>query len=113
MSVPTTPPRQYNPPQIRSADQMREDGGVLRGLSGAFTAGLVVVAVIVSGAQYLGAQRGFPGPGAVSVAAHIAAAIAAVVVQHFADHRRRGTSVAASLLVFVIAGVLLWTQWWG
>ncbi len=86
---------------------------MLRGLSGAITAGLVVVAVIVSSAQYLGTQRGFPGPGTVSVMAHIGAAIAAIVVQHFADHRRRGTSVAASLVVFVIAGVLLWTQWWG
>ncbi len=71
------------------------------------------MAVLVVGAQYFGNQRGFPGPGAVSVAAHIAAAVAAILVQHFADHRRRGASALASTVVFVIAGVLLWTQWWG
>ncbi|MGA9870329.1 MAG: hypothetical protein WBQ44_04160 [Rhodococcus sp. (in: high G+C Gram-positive bacteria)] len=86
--------------------------GLLRALSGAVTAGLVVLAAVVAGAQYLGAERGFPGPGTVSVAAHIAAAVLAVVVQHFADHRRRATAVLASVLVIVIAGVLLWTQWW-
>ncbi|SNS88127.1 hypothetical protein [Rhodococcoides kyotonense] len=85
---------------------------MLRGLSGAVTAGLVVLAVVVVGTQYLGSQRGFPGPGTVSVAAHIGAAVLAVIVQHIADHRRRVVSVVASLLVFVIAGVLLWTQWW-
>ncbi|MFC8180954.1 hypothetical protein ACFULT_18935 [Rhodococcus sp. NPDC057297] len=82
-------------------------------MSGAVTAGLVVLAVVVAGAQYLGSQRGFPGPGTVSVAAHIAAAIGAIVIQHFADHRRRAVSVIGSLLVFLVAGILLWTQWWG
>ena len=86
---------------------------MLRGLSGAVTAGLVVLALVVAGAQYLGIQRDFPGPGAVSVTAHIVAALAALVVQHFADHRCRVASVSASLLVFVIAGAVLWTQWWG
>lgn len=86
---------------------------MLRALSGAVAAGLVVMAILVVGAQYLGNQRAFPGPGTVSVAAHIAAAVAAILAQHFADHRRRGTSALASTVVFVIAGVLLWTQWWG
>lgn len=86
---------------------------LLRGLSGAITAGLVVLAVVVAGAQYLGGQRGFPGPGTVSVAAHIGAAVVAIVLQHFADHRKRVTAVVSSLLVFVVTGVLLWTQWWG
>lgn len=85
---------------------------MLRGLSGAVTAGLVVLAVVVVGAQYLGLQREFPGPGAVSVTAHIIAAVVAVVLQHFADHRYRAASALASLLVFVVTGLLLWTQWW-
>ncbi|MDJ0392365.1 hypothetical protein QMK17_03325 [Rhodococcus sp. G-MC3] len=82
-------------------------------MSGAVAAGLVVLAIVVTGAQYLGSQRGFPGPGTVSVAAHIGAAVLALVIQHFADHRRRVLSAGASLLVLVVAGVLLWTQWWG
>ncbi|WP_243636604.1 hypothetical protein [Rhodococcus sp. Eu-32] len=86
---------------------------MLRGLSGAVTAGLVVLAVVVIGTQYLGSQRGFPGPGTVSVASHIGAAIVAIVLQRIADHRSRAVSVIASLLVFALAGVLLWTQWWG
>ncbi len=84
----------------------------LRGLSGAVAAGLVLLTIGVSVAQYLGNTRGFPGPGGVSVAVHIVGAIAAVIAQRVADHRRVVAAAAGSIAVFVITGLVLWTQWW-
>ncbi|AJW43076.1 hypothetical protein NY08_5082 [Rhodococcus sp. B7740] len=84
----------------------------LRGLSGIVTGGLVVLAIGVAVTQYLGHSRGFPGPGALSVAAHIVAAIVAVIAQRITDHRRGFSAVLGALVVLVAAGLVLWTQWW-
>lgn len=84
----------------------------LRGLSGIVTAGLVVLAIGVAVTQYLGHSRGFPGPGGVSVAAHIVAAVVAVFAQRIADHRRGFSAVRGVIVVFVVTGLVLWTQWW-
>ncbi|TQF65629.1 hypothetical protein FK531_20855 [Rhodococcus spelaei] len=85
----------------------------MQAFSGAVAAGVVVLALVVIGTAYLGGRRGFPGPGAMSVGAHIAAAVAVVVAQRFADHRRGAAAVAGSVAVFLVTIVLLWTQWWG
>ena len=92
----------------------------LRGLSGIVTAGLVVgappllavLAIGVAVTQYLGHSRGFPGPGGLSVAAHIVAAIVAVFAQRVTDHRRGFSAVLGAIVVFVATGLVLWTQWW-
>ena len=84
----------------------------LRGVSGVVTAGLVVLAIGVAVTQYLGHSRGFPGPGALSVAAHIAAAVVAVVAQRIADHRRGFSAFVGAIVVFVVTALVLWTQWW-
>ncbi|MDI9897018.1 hypothetical protein QM797_20050 [Rhodococcus sp. IEGM 1381] len=84
----------------------------LRGISGVVTAGLVVLAIGVAVTQYLGHSRGFPGPGGLSVGAHIAAAAVAVVAQRIADHRRGFSAFVGTLVVFVVTGLVLWTQWW-
>ena len=103
-----------------SLDEYQEyaerDGAVVRGLralSGATAAGVVVLALVVVGTAYLGGRRGFPGPGAVSVAAHIAAAVVVVLAQRFADRRRGGAAISWSVGVLLVTAVLLWTQWWG
>lgn len=84
----------------------------LRGFSGVVTGGVVALTLVVIGTSFLGADRGFPGPGAVSISAHIAAAAAAIVTQVWMD-RRGGTAAAlGSLTVSAIAGLLLWSQWW-
>ncbi|GAA4477461.1 hypothetical protein GCM10023094_19770 [Rhodococcus olei] len=88
-------------------------GRVLQALSGAVTAGVVLLAVVVVVTAYLGSRRGFPGPGGMSVTAHVLAAVAVVVAQRFADHRRGPLAVAGSVAVFLITVLLLWTQWWG
>ncbi|MFC7448636.1 hypothetical protein [Rhodococcus daqingensis] len=96
-------------------DHAERSGGVergLRALSGAVAAGVVVLAVVVIGTSYLGGERGFPGPGAVSVGAHVVAAVVVLLAQRAADHRRGVTAAFGSVGVFLITGVLLWTQWW-
>ncbi|MGW0041364.1 hypothetical protein [Rhodococcus sp. NPDC003348] len=85
----------------------------LQALSGAVTAGVVLLAAVVIVTAYLGSRRGFPGPGAVSVAAHVVAAVVVVVAQRFADHRRGPVAIAGSVAVFLVTIGLLWTQWWG
>ncbi|WP_415973526.1 hypothetical protein [Rhodococcus sp. 077-4] len=84
----------------------------LRGLSGVVTAGLVVLAIGVAVAQYLGHSRGFPGPGGISVAAHIVAAVVAVVAQRVTDHRRGLSAFLGAIVVIFATGLVLWTQWW-
>lgn len=84
----------------------------LRALSGSVAAGLAVLAVVVIVMAVVGDQRGFPGPGAMSITVHVAGTAAALLCQRFTDRRRDFIAVVASLAVFAIAGAVLWTQWW-
>ncbi|MFD4179560.1 hypothetical protein [Rhodococcus sp. NPDC058514] len=96
-------------------DQAASSGAVARGLralSGVVAAGVVVLALVVVVASYLGGERGFPGPGRVSVGAHIVAAVLVLLSQRVADHRRGVAGIFGSVGVFFITGLLLWTQWW-
>lgn len=85
---------------------------VLRGLSGVFAGGVVALCAVVVGTAYLASDRGFPGPGAESIAAHVVASVLVVGLQVYADRRRGGASFAASTAILLITGLLLWTQWW-
>lgn len=87
-------------------------GKLLRGLSGAVTAGVVVLTLVVIGAAVVGNERSFPGPGPVSIGWHVVASIVTVTAQWHADRRRGVAAVAGSVAVFVATGLLLWTQWW-
>lgn len=84
----------------------------LRALSGSVAAGLVVLTAVVIVVAIVGAQRGFPGPGAASIAVHVAGAVAALACQRISDRGRSVVASAGSALVLVIAGAVLWTQWW-
>lgn len=84
----------------------------MRALSGSVAAGLVVLTALVIAASILGEDRGFPGPGTASIAWHVAACVGALILQAVADHRHRAVSFLGSLGVLVVAGALLWTQWW-
>ncbi|MFD6351278.1 hypothetical protein [Nocardia tengchongensis] len=85
---------------------------VFRGLSGIVAGGTVVLAVTVAGAACIGARRGFPGPGGESVAWHVSAALAVVAAQIYSDRRQGFAAFFGCLVVFGIAGYLLWAQWW-
>jgi hypothetical protein len=84
----------------------------VRALSGLVAGGLVVLAAVVIGAAVLGDERGFPGPGDESIAWHVVSALVVVPAQVYADRRRGLAAFGGSVLVFVVAGLLIWTQWW-
>ncbi|MEV0245259.1 hypothetical protein AB0H76_01570 [Nocardia sp. NPDC050712] len=85
---------------------------VLRGLSGMAAAGAVVLTLVVVATAFIGARRGFPGPGGESIAWHVGTSIVVISAQVFADRRRGFAAFSASIVVFVVCGILLWTQWW-
>ncbi|MBF6078664.1 hypothetical protein IU498_28965 [Nocardia beijingensis] len=85
---------------------------LVRGLSGLVAGGIVVGMLIVVGAEFVAQRRGFPGPGGESVAWHVAAAVVALVAQIYSDRHRGSAAFAGSMIVFLAAGLLLWTQWW-
>jgi hypothetical protein len=96
----------------RPAPAIRHRGGPWRELSGALAVGMSVLAVVVVVFQVLAFVRHMPGPGALTVFGHIAAAVLAVFVQRFAD-RLTGWAAALSVLgVVAVSGVALWLFWW-
>lgn len=106
----------YHGDDGRYGSSPRRAGIVVRAarvVSGIATGAVLVLMLVVCGAHYLGGERDFPGPGAESVAAHVAAAVVAVVAQVFADRRRGPISVVAAIVVVFTASILLFTQWWG
>ncbi|MGK8501206.1 hypothetical protein [Nocardia asiatica] len=84
----------------------------VRGLSGIVAGGMVVGMLVVVGAAVLADRRGFPGPGGESVAWHVAATAVALAAQIYSDRHRGAAAFSGSMVVFLAAGLLLWTQWW-
>ncbi|MFC9893918.1 hypothetical protein ACFVMC_09505 [Nocardia sp. NPDC127579] len=84
----------------------------LRGLSGMVAAGTVVLTLVVLATAFIGARRGFPGPGGESVVWHLGSSVVAISAQLFADRRRGFAAISGSMVVFIVCGLLLWTQWW-
>lgn len=85
---------------------------LLRGLSGALAAGLVVLAVLLGVAQWLSGPDTVPGPGIGALVGHWVGAIVAVVLQWVADRRRGVGAVVAALAVLAVVVAVLWTWWW-
>ncbi|MPZ67563.1 MAG: hypothetical protein GEU83_19395 [Pseudonocardiaceae bacterium] len=85
---------------------------LLRGLSGALAAGLVVLAVLLGIAQWLSGPDTVPGPGIGALVGHYVGAAVVVVLQWVADRRRGAGAVGAALAVIAIVGTVLWIWWW-
>ncbi|WP_040695075.1 MULTISPECIES: hypothetical protein [Nocardia] len=85
---------------------------VLRGLSGIVAGGMFVLALVVIGTAVIAARRGFPGPGGESVTWHVATSAIGLGAQIFSDRHRGLAAFSGSVVVFIVAGILLWTQWW-
>ncbi|MFE3444613.1 hypothetical protein ACFXNW_16410 [Nocardia sp. NPDC059180] len=83
-----------------------------RGVSGMVAAGTVVLALVVVATAIIGAQRGFPGPGGESVTWHVTSAAIVLAAQVYSDRHKGLAAFSGSLVVFLTAGALLWTQWW-
>ncbi|WP_246002780.1 hypothetical protein [Nocardia tenerifensis] len=69
--------------------------------------------LVVIGTAVVAARRDFPGPGAESVTWHVISAVIAVAAQIYSDRRRGFAAFSGAVVVFIVAGLLLWTQWWG
>ncbi|MFD9704926.1 hypothetical protein [Lentzea sp. NPDC059081] len=86
--------------------------GVLRAVSGVLAVGLVLLALGNIGVQFYANSRDLPGPGTLSVVAHVVAALAAVGGQIVADRYADWRAPVSSFGVLVVAGVTLWVFWW-
>ncbi|MFD4638489.1 hypothetical protein ACFWN2_14315 [Lentzea sp. NPDC058436] len=86
--------------------------GILRAVSGVLAVGLVLLALGNIGVQFYANSRDLPGPGTLSVVAHVVAALLVVAAQIVADRYADWKAPVASFAVLVVTGVTLWTFWW-
>ncbi|MFP5068577.1 hypothetical protein ACLFMI_02755 [Pseudonocardia nantongensis] len=86
-------------------------GRILRGLAGVLAGGLVVLALGLVVTEWLAGRNGVPGPGAGTLVAHVAGALAAVVGQVVADRRADRTGTLAALVVIGVAALVLGFGW--
>lgn len=85
--------------------------GLVPGVAGVLLCVLLIMAVGVIVAQFVGAGRAQPGPGATVIAAHVAAAVAGLFCYRFS--RRVGPQRLLGLAAIVLVTVLLlWFFWW-
>lgn len=84
---------------------------LLRGLSGALAAGLVVLTLVLAVAQWL-SPSATVGPGAATIVGHGVGAVVALLAQAVADRSRGGRAVAASVVVLAVVVMVLWLGWW-
>jgi hypothetical protein len=84
---------------------------LLRGFSGVVAGGLVALAVALVVGAVMAQQRAVPGPDALSIAGHAAAAVAAVLVQRRADRAGGAAAIGAALAVVALTVVVLGVQW--
>jgi hypothetical protein len=97
---------------VEAAKRPSRTYGILRAVSGVLAVGLVLLALGNIGVQFYANSEGLPGPGTLSVTAHVVAAVLAVAGQIVADRYADWKAPLASLAVLVVAGATLWTFWW-
>ncbi|HEX5401227.1 MAG TPA: hypothetical protein VFX16_02875 [Pseudonocardiaceae bacterium] len=86
-------------------------GGLVPGVVGVLLCVLLITGVGMLIAQFMGGHDDQPGPGAFTVAAHLAGA--AVGWFCYRLSRRPGRGRLAGLLgIIVVTGLLLWFFWW-
>jgi hypothetical protein len=73
--------------------------------------GLVALAITVCLAQWLAGTSGYPGPGSATVAGHLLAALAAVILQVAAERSHGRLATLAAWSVVVLAAAVLWFGW--
>jgi len=83
-----------------------------REISGALAAGMVLLAVLVLGAQVYALFRGTPGPGVLAVIGHIGAGALCFACQRMLDRRTGRATILPGVLMVVVAAATLWFFWW-
>jgi hypothetical protein len=84
----------------------------LSGLSGVLTAVLVILALVMIGAQFVSGKHEQPGPGLFEVVTHVVAAVVGVIVYRIANRRRGMGRLIGCIVLLAITGALLWYFWW-
>lgn len=74
--------------------------------------GMVLLALGNIGVQFYANSNDLPGPGGLSVTAHVVAALLVVAGQIVADRHADWKAPVGSLWVLVVSGATLWTFWW-
>jgi membrane protein YdbS with pleckstrin-like domain len=97
---------------VEAAKRPSRTYGFLRAVSGVLAVGMVLLALVNIGVQFYANSRDLPGPGTLSVIAHVVAAVLAVAGQVVADRYADWKAPVASLAVLVVTGATLWTFWW-
>jgi hypothetical protein len=86
-------------------------GGLVAGVSGVLVCVLLIMGVGMIVAQFVSGHNGQPGPGALTVGAHVAGAVVGVFCYRLS--RGRGIGRLLGLLAVVLITVaLLWFFWW-
>ncbi len=81
---------------------------LLRGLSGAVTAAIVILAIVAIFGQIWFS----PGPGLVAILGQVIAAVIAVLLQRIADRRPNSLVIVAAIANIAILLNTLWLWWW-
>jgi hypothetical protein len=97
---------------VKAAKRPSRTYGILRAVSGVLAVGMVLLALGNIGVQFYANSRDLPGPGTLSVTAHVVAALLVVAGQIVADRYADWKAPVASLAVLIITGATLWTFWW-
>ncbi|MGW6444853.1 hypothetical protein [Lentzea sp. NPDC055074] len=98
--------------EVEAAKRPSRTYGFLRAVSGVLAVGMVLLALGNIGVQFYANSRDLPGPGTLSVVAHVVAALLVVGAQIVADRYADWKAPVASLAVLLVSGATLWTFWW-
>jgi hypothetical protein len=108
--VPRAPQRggRVDPPPPREPTVRR----LLVAVSGVFAGALGVLAVILVAAWLFALARDAPGPGALVLGVHAAAAVGALALQRVADRNGGWPGTCAALVVVTLVGLVCGLYWW-
>lgn len=97
---------------VEAAKRPSRTYGILRAVSGVLAVGIVLLALGNIGVQFYANAQNLPGPGTLSVTAHVVAALLVIAGQIVSDRYADWKAPVASLAVLVVTGATLWTFWW-
>jgi hypothetical protein len=96
---------------VSGLPRTRRRAGLLRGVSGVLTGGMIALVAGLVVAWVVALQQGSPGPGAVTLLVHAVAAVAAVAAQVYADRTPGPRGTLGAVGVIVTIAVVLTVEW--
>lgn len=84
----------------------------LTAIAGVLVCVLVILACSIVGAQIVASWHGQPGPGALALGAHLAAAAVGIAGYRLVSRRAGAVQPVACGVMLMIVALLLWFFWW-